>query len=73
MLREYTDDLITASMEYLTKINSIDSMQMLTLGEIDGTDQELVTLNKCICDINNKVVDVLLKYGIVTVDELNKL
>lgn len=73
MLREYTDDLITASMEYLTKINGIDSMQMLILGEIDGTDQKLVTLNKCICDINNLVVDTLLEYGIVTVDELNKL
>ncbi len=72
MLREYTDDLISVSVEYLTKINSIDSlMQMLILGEI--TDQKLVTLNKCICDINNKVVDTLLEYGIVTVDELNKL
>lgn len=72
MLREYTDDLVSASVEYLTRINSIDSlMQMLILGEI--TDQKLVTLNKCICDINNKVVDTLLEYGMVTVDELNKL
>lgn len=60
-------------MDYLTKINDIDSMQMLISGEVDSKDQELITLNKCICSINNSVVDILLKYGMITADELSKL